>query len=43
VAFAREFDGRYLPVAEHGPGRDLYTVALVGTDGTINRYCISER
>jgi len=29
---------RYLPIAEHGLIGDLYTVALVGTDGTINWY-----
>jgi len=30
---------RYLPIAEHGLIGDLHTVALVGTDGTINWYC----
>src|SRR6266542_2375899 len=30
---------RYLPIAEHGPIGDLHTVALVGTDGTIDWYC----
>jgi GH15 family glucan-1,4-alpha-glucosidase len=30
---------RYLPVAEHGLIGDLHTVALVGTDGTIDWYC----
>jgi len=30
---------RYLPVAEHGVIGDLHTVALVGTDGTIDWYC----
>jgi GH15 family glucan-1,4-alpha-glucosidase len=30
---------RYLPIAEHGLIGDLYTVALVGTDGTIDWYC----
>jgi GH15 family glucan-1,4-alpha-glucosidase len=30
---------RYLPVAEHGLIGDLRTVALVGTDGTIDWYC----
>jgi hypothetical protein len=30
---------RYLPIAEHGLIGDLYTVALVGTDGTIGWYC----
>jgi GH15 family glucan-1,4-alpha-glucosidase len=39
VAFAGEFDGSYLPIAEHGLVGDLHTVALVGTDGTIDWYC----
>src|SRR5579885_2620057 len=30
---------RYLPIAEHGLIGDLYTIALVGTDGTIDWYC----
>ena len=30
---------RYLSIAEHGLIGDLHTVALVGTDGTINWYC----
>jgi GH15 family glucan-1,4-alpha-glucosidase len=30
---------RYLPIAEHGLIGDLHTVALVGTDGTIDGYC----
>jgi hypothetical protein len=30
---------RYLPIAEHGLIGDLHTVAPVGTDGTIDRYC----
>ncbi len=30
---------RYLPIAEHGLTGDLHTVALVGTDGTIDWYC----
>ncbi|MFD0313280.1 glycoside hydrolase family 15 protein [Streptomyces flavalbus] len=30
---------RYLPVAEHGLIGDLRSVALVGTDGTIDWYC----
>jgi GH15 family glucan-1,4-alpha-glucosidase len=29
----------YLPIAEHGVVGDLSTVALVGTDGTIDWYC----
>ncbi|MFD5128603.1 glycoside hydrolase family 15 protein [Streptomyces olindensis] len=33
-------DGRrYLPIAEHGLIGDLRSVALVGTDGTIDWYC----
>ena len=31
--------GRYLPIAEHGLIGDLRTVALVGTDATIDWYC----
>jgi Domain of unknown function (DUF5911) len=30
---------RYLPIAEPGLIGDLHTVALVGTDGTIDWYC----
>ena len=30
---------RYLPIAEHGLIGDLHSVALVGTDGTIDWYC----
>lgn len=30
---------RYLPVADHGLIGDLHTVALVGTDGTVDWYC----
>jgi GH15 family glucan-1,4-alpha-glucosidase len=30
---------RYLPIAEHGVVGDLHTVALVGTDGTIDWFC----
>ncbi|HYX84257.1 MAG TPA: glycoside hydrolase family 15 protein [Gaiellales bacterium] len=29
----------YLPIAEHGVIGDLHTVALVGTDGTVDWYC----
>jgi GH15 family glucan-1,4-alpha-glucosidase len=29
----------YLPIAEHGIIGDLHTVALIGTDGTIDWYC----
>src|SRR5260370_657625 len=32
---------RYLPIADHGLIGDLRTVALVGTDGTIDWYCSS--
>ncbi|MFE7853622.1 glycoside hydrolase family 15 protein [Streptomyces sp. NPDC057403] len=34
-------DARYLPIAEHGLIGDLRSVALVGTDGTIDWYCCS--
>ena len=30
----------YLPIAEHGVIGDLHTIALVGTDGTIDWYCM---
>jgi GH15 family glucan-1,4-alpha-glucosidase len=30
---------RYLPIADHGVIGDLHTVALVGTDATIDWYC----
>jgi GH15 family glucan-1,4-alpha-glucosidase len=30
---------RYLPIAEHGLIGDLHTVALAGTDGTVDWYC----
>jgi GH15 family glucan-1,4-alpha-glucosidase len=30
---------RYLPISEHGLIGDLRTVALVGTDGTVDWYC----
>ena len=30
---------RYLPIAEHGVIGDLHTVALVGSDGTVDWYC----
>jgi hypothetical protein len=39
VASAGEFDGYDRPIAEHGLVGDLHTVALVGTDGTIDWYC----
>ena len=31
--------GGYLPIAEHGVIGDLHTVALVGSDGTIDWFC----
>jgi len=31
----------YLPIEEHGIVGDLRTVALVGTDGTVDWYCLS--
>jgi GH15 family glucan-1,4-alpha-glucosidase len=39
VAVAGEHEGDYLPIAEHGLVGDLHTVALVGTNGTIDWYC----
>lgn len=42
-ATAKEQDGpgarRYVPIADHGLIGDLRSVALVGTDGTIDWYC----
>jgi GH15 family glucan-1,4-alpha-glucosidase len=35
---AKRVEG-YLPIAEHGLVGDLHTVALVGTNGTIDWYC----
>ena len=32
-------EDQYLPIAEHGLVGDLHTVALVGTNGTIDWYC----
>ena len=29
----------YLPIADHGLIGDMHSVALVGTDGTIDWYC----
>jgi GH15 family glucan-1,4-alpha-glucosidase len=34
-------ESRYLPIADHGLIGDLHSVALVGTDGTIDWYCSS--
>ena len=31
----------YLPIEEHGIVGDLRTVALIGTDGTVDWYCPS--
>jgi GH15 family glucan-1,4-alpha-glucosidase len=39
VARADEHGGGYLPIAEHGLVGDLHTVALVGSNGTIDWYC----
>jgi len=39
VGHAAAVSDRYLPIAEHGIIGDLRTVALVGTDGTIDWYC----
>jgi GH15 family glucan-1,4-alpha-glucosidase len=37
----RTAEGTYLPIAEHGVVGDLRSVALVGSDGTIDWYCPS--
>ena len=39
MAPAGVHEGAYLPIAEHGLVGDLHTVALVGTNGTIDWYC----
>ena len=39
MAVSGEHEGDYLPIAEHGLVGDLHTVALVGTNGTIDWYC----
>ena len=39
MAHAGELETDYLPIAEHGLVGDLHTVALVGTNGTIDWYC----
>jgi GH15 family glucan-1,4-alpha-glucosidase len=39
VTSSAEQFGGYLPIAEHGLVGDLHTVALVGTNGTIDWYC----
>ena len=38
-AAGRARPGDYLPIAEHGIIGDLHTVALVGSDGTIDWFC----
>jgi GH15 family glucan-1,4-alpha-glucosidase len=39
MARAVRFAGGYLPIAEHGLVGDTHTVALVGTNGTIDWFC----
>jgi GH15 family glucan-1,4-alpha-glucosidase len=39
MATARELETDYLPIAEHALVGDLHTIALVGTNGTIDWYC----
>jgi GH15 family glucan-1,4-alpha-glucosidase len=39
MATARELEYDYLPIAEHGLVGDLHTIALIGTNGTIDWYC----
>jgi GH15 family glucan-1,4-alpha-glucosidase len=39
MTVAGEHEGDYLPIAEHGLVGDLHTIALVGTNGTIDWYC----
>jgi GH15 family glucan-1,4-alpha-glucosidase len=39
MAVSGEHERDYLPIAEHGLVGDLHTVALVGTNGTIDWYC----
>jgi GH15 family glucan-1,4-alpha-glucosidase len=39
MAHAGDHQAGYLPIAEHGLIGDLHTVALVGTNGTIDWYC----
>ena len=34
-----ESAGQYLPIADHGLVGDLHSVALVGTNGTIDWFC----
>jgi GH15 family glucan-1,4-alpha-glucosidase len=39
MAAPSDYASGYLPIAEHGLVGDLHTVALVGTNGTIDWYC----
>src|SRR5436190_5995869 len=39
MASAGEHDEDFLPIGEHGLVGDLHTVALIGTNGTIDWYC----
>jgi GH15 family glucan-1,4-alpha-glucosidase len=39
MAHAGDYEAGYLPIGEHGLIGDLHTVALVGTNGTIDWYC----
>jgi GH15 family glucan-1,4-alpha-glucosidase len=39
AAHAKANGSAYLPIAEHGIIGDLHSIALVGTDGTIDWYC----
>jgi GH15 family glucan-1,4-alpha-glucosidase len=39
MARAGDYERGYLPIAEHGLVGDLHSVALVGTNGTIDWYC----
>ena len=38
-ATGRSDASAFLPIAEHGVIGDMHSVALVGTDGTIDWYC----
>ena len=39
MARAGEHEDGFLPINEHGLIGDLHTIALVGTNGTIDWYC----
>jgi GH15 family glucan-1,4-alpha-glucosidase len=39
MARAGDYERGYLPIAEHGMVGDLHTIALIGTNGTIDWYC----